>query len=126
MFLICMLVGLLIGGSGLALVGVGIAMAGSGSAGPGLFGMGLGLFVTLGGYLLVRAALRMRSASGGLSPGERKVRSRATKYAVASALVVIVSVVLLPVPGVVRVVVCVIAVLTLPLGLARDFEPRRR
>lgn len=121
-----MVVGLLIGASGLSLVGVGIGLAESRQVGPGLFAMALGAFVTLGGWIVLRAALRIRKESPTLSISEHKTRSRATKYAVASALATIFFVALLPVSGAVRVIVCVIAVLSLPLGLLRDFDPAGR
>ena len=125
---------ILFGLFGLFLAACGVAIAGSGidvlvAGDPaGLFGVGCGLPVFYGAYLFGRAAIRVRRdlRARSLTDDERHSRRRKAGFFVVYAASLIASAAALPGAAVPRVVMAIVAILVLPLLLAREFEPPRR
>jgi protein-S-isoprenylcysteine O-methyltransferase Ste14 len=84
------------------------------------------VFVLYGAYLFARVAWRTRRALLFDSPAERRdIRKRAL-VSLACLLSVAAGDAVMPAPTLVRVMGALLAVLLLPLVLAREFEPPKR
>ena len=96
--------------------------------GAGLVGVLCGLPVCYGAYLFARAAVRERRDLQEHQLNEHQRRSRRTKlrFILGYTATLIVGAITLPVPGTLRVVMAIAALLVVPLILAREFEPAKK
>jgi hypothetical protein len=128
MVVIFLLFGGFLGAAGVALVGAAIVLVARHDVGPALLGVALGSFVLYGAYLFGRVAFRVRREAlmHPLTPEATASRRRIVRGYLAVAVAQAVALFAVPVPGLVRGVGAVIAILVVPLVLATEFEPRRR
>jgi hypothetical protein len=126
MVILFALVAALFAALGLGLTAMGVAMATSDLG--GLVAVGIGLFVSYGGYLFGRAAVRTHRELRvhPLSPGERLSRRRNIRHYLIFVAVMGLGNLALPLPMGVRVISAVGPFLILPLVLVVDFEPPKK
>jgi hypothetical protein len=128
MVAIFLLFGGLLGSAGVALAGAAIVLAARHETGPALLGVALGCFVLYAAYLFGRVAFRVRREAlvHPLTSEATARRRRIARGYLALAVAQAVAVFAVPMPGLVRVVGAIIAILVVPLVLASEFEPWRR
>jgi hypothetical protein len=92
----------------------------------GVMGL-IGVLVLYGAYLFARVAWRVRrdAVEHPPSPEQRRVRRRTVGSVIAGTVAQAAFTFGLPVPTAVRVVSVVVALIVVPLILARDFEPSK-
>ena len=119
--------GALLASCGVGLVAVGTGMLVEGNA-AGVVGVLCGLPACYGGYLFWRAAVRIRRDLHEHPLNWQQQRSRRGKirFLLGYTVVSIVGSLTLPVPGLVRVLMVVAALVVVPVILAGQFEPAKR
>jgi hypothetical protein len=118
-------VALAVSACALILIGVGAGLLVEGEFGAAAFLSACGAFVSYGGYLFARAAIRTRRhlRAHPLSEPQLRARRANVKHVLAYTAAVIVGYLVLPAPTGVRVVAVIGAVLVVPLILVVDVEP---
>jgi peptidoglycan/LPS O-acetylase OafA/YrhL len=116
----------MLGAAGGGLVGLSGVMAARGEAGAGALSLVIGLVALYGAYLFARAAWRTSRAFRVATPDERSDWRKRACAIVGYAFLVAAGSVFTPVPAPVRVIGAVVALLVVPVVLAREFEPPKR
>jgi hypothetical protein len=119
--------GALLASCGLGLVGLGTAMLAESNE-AGAVGVLCGPPVCFGAYLFARAAVRARRDLHEHPLSEPQRRSRRTKlrFLVGYTASLIIGAIALPVPGTLRVIMVIAALLVVPPILALEFEPAKK
>jgi dolichol kinase len=120
------LVSLILAACGVALTWSGIKVALDEQAVAAAIGISIGVFVFYGSYLFARTARRTRKASVS-DPNARGRQSRSLRFSFWYALTVIVASLLIPMPGIARAAIVVMAIGgTVVAMAAREDGLRRR
>jgi hypothetical protein len=119
--------GALLAACGAGLAALGIVMLAGGN-GPGIVGVFAGVPLCYAAYLFARAAVRERRELREHPPDarQRRLRQAKVRFLLVYATALIVGVFVLPLPGAVRFLMVVAALLLVPLVLAREFEPAKK
>jgi hypothetical protein len=120
------LVSLTLAACGAALAASGVKVALDGQGGVAAIAISIGVFVFYGSYLFARTAWRTHKASAS-DPNARRRQSRSLPFALWYVLVIIAASVLIPMPGIARVALGVMAIGgTVAAMAAREDGLRRR
>jgi len=113
-----------------ALCGIGLVVAGFYAGGGGLvFGVAIGVFVAAGSIPFIRSARRMKKVldSEPLDEDGRRSRRRTIQGILGFYALSCISALLLPLPGLVRVLIVIVTLLVAPLVLIGEVDkPKRR